>query len=333
MTGALQIIQADRAGWQRQAAAELAADPGRAPGASGHRLDGRPCRVRPGRAGERPGSGRAGPGRVRCLAGGAGAGGTPRAPARQRGDLAARGGPPRSGEGPADRDRLRRRGGGPVSRPRPVRPMSRHPACWQKLMASVRPEFRANVLVFDPADPVFGRGVCLVDGCGWHVHGSGMCQGHLRRWHAAGRPDPARLPAAMTAPWNGHGPLPSGRCRVAGCGFGVSERGLCARHASGWKRAGRPDPGPWAAGEPGRGDAGPAARMPDQLLRRVGSAGIGAVPGPRQTLERSWPARPGGVRPVLRGAPPGTRRRASRPGIAAPAAEAGTAVRPPAAAG
>ena len=46
--------------------------------------------------------------------------------------------------------------------------------------------------------------------------------------------------------------------------------------------------------------------MPDQLLRRVGSAGIGAVPGPRQTLERSWPARPGGVRPVLRGAPQGT---------------------------
>ena len=70
----------------------------------------------------------------------------------------------------------------------------------EMLMAAVRPEFRASVLVFDPADPVFGRGVCLVEGCGWRVHGSGMCQGHLRRWHAAGRPDPARLPAAMTAP-------------------------------------------------------------------------------------------------------------------------------------
>ena len=119
----------------------------------------------------------------------------------------------------------------------------------QKLMAAVRPEFRASVLVFDPADPVFGRGVCLVEGCGWHVHGSGMCQGHLRRWHAAGRPDPARFPAAMTAPWHGHGPLPSGRCRVAGCGFGVSEQGLCTRHASRWKRAG-PGPGRWAAGQP-----------------------------------------------------------------------------------
>jgi len=125
-----------------------------------------------------------------------------------------------------------------------------------RLAAAVRPEFRADVLVFDPADPVFGRGVCLVDGCGWHVHGGGMCQGHLRRWHAAGRPDLACLPAAMTAPWNGHGPLPSGRCRVAGCGFGVSERGLCARHASGWKRAGRPGSGRWAAGQP-------AVVMPD----------------------------------------------------------------------
>ena len=130
------------------------------------------------------------------------------------------------------------------------------PGLLGKLAAAVRPEFRADVLVFDPADPVFGRGVCLVDGCGWHVRGGGMCQGHLRRWRAAGQPDPARLPAAMTAPWHGHGPLPSGRCRVAGCGFGCSERGLCARHASGWKRAGRPDPGLWAAGQP-------AVVMPD----------------------------------------------------------------------
>ena len=164
------------------------------------------------------------------------------------------------------------------------------PGLLGKLAAAVRPEFRADVLVFDPADPVFGRGVCLVDGCGWQVHGARMCQGHLRRWHAAGRPDLACLPAAMTAPWNGHGPLPSGRCRVAGCGFGCSEQGLCARHASGWKRAGRPGPGLWAAGQPGRGDAGSAARVPDQLLRGVGSAGIGAVPGPRQALEGAWPA-------------------------------------------
>jgi hypothetical protein len=126
------------------------------------------------------------------------------------------------------------------------------PGLLGKLVAAVRPEFRADVLVFDPADPVFGRGVCLVEGCGWRVHAGGLCQGHRGRWHAAGRPDLAAdgLPAAMTAPWNGHGPLPSGRCRVTGCGFGVSEQGLCAGHASAWKRAARPDPGPWAGRQP-----------------------------------------------------------------------------------
>jgi len=139
----------------------------------------------------------------------------------------------------------------------PGRPDDPAPGLLGKLVAAVRPEFRADVLVFDPADPVFGRGVCLVEGCGWRVHGSGMCQGHLRRWHAAGRPDPARLPAAMTAPWNGHGPLPSGRCRVSGCGFGCSQQGLCARHASAWKRAGRPGPGLWAAGQPAVVMSGP----------------------------------------------------------------------------
>lgn len=139
----------------------------------------------------------------------------------------------------------------------PGRPDDPAPGLLGKLVAAVRPEFRADVLVFDPADPVFGRGVCLVEGCGWRVHGSGMCQGHLRRWHAAGRPDPARLPAAMTAPWNGHGPLPSGRCRVSGCGFGCSQQGLCARHASAWKRAGRPGPGLWAAGQPAVVISGP----------------------------------------------------------------------------
>jgi integrase len=135
----------------------------------------------------------------------------------------------------------------------PVVPGVQAPGLLGKLVAAVRPEFRADVLVFDPADPVFGRrGVCLVQGCGWRVQGSGMCQGHLRRWKAAGRPDLADggLPAAMTAPWNGHGPLPSGRCRAAGCGFGVSEQGLCSRHACAWRKAGRPDAGRWAAGQP-----------------------------------------------------------------------------------
>jgi hypothetical protein len=35
----------------------------------------------------------------------------------------------------------------------------------EKLMAAVRPEFRADDLVFDPRDPVFGGPACAVAGC------------------------------------------------------------------------------------------------------------------------------------------------------------------------
>jgi hypothetical protein len=81
VTGALEIIQADRARWQRQAAGELAAILDAHPGLRAIAWMVGPAGCVLARPGERPGSGRAGPGRVRCLAGGAGAGGISRAPA------------------------------------------------------------------------------------------------------------------------------------------------------------------------------------------------------------------------------------------------------------
>ena len=95
------------------------------------------------------------------------------------------------------------------------------PGLLEKLAAAVRPEFRADVLVFDPADPVFGGDPCVVDGCARTARARGMCGGHHQRWVAAGRPDPGQFPVTITAPWLGCGPLASGRCRVAGCGFGL----------------------------------------------------------------------------------------------------------------
>ena len=83
------------------------------------------------------------------------------------------------------------------------------------------------MLVFDAADPVFGGSVCLVDGCARTGRHGGMCHGHRQRWIAAGRPGPGQFPAAITAPWHGHGPLASGRCRVPGCGFGVCDNRMC----------------------------------------------------------------------------------------------------------
>ena len=68
---------------------------------------------------------------------------------------------------------------------RPAGPAVPADGLLEKLMAAVRPEFRADVLVFDPADPVFGRGVCLVDGCGWPCTAAGCarvtCGGGTRR--------------------------------------------------------------------------------------------------------------------------------------------------------
>src|SRR5438552_268337 len=59
----------------------------------------------------------------------------------------------------------------------------------EKLMAAVRPEFRSDVLVFDPQDPVFGGPPCRVDDCGRTGRLHGLCSSHAQRWSRHGRPD------------------------------------------------------------------------------------------------------------------------------------------------
>jgi integrase len=142
-----------------------------------------------------------------------------------------------------------------------------------KLMAAVRPEFRAGVLVFDHADPVFGDGACLVPGCGRAAKLVGMCDGHRSRWVQAGRPDPAAFAASGEAasPWRGHGPLAG--CAVPGCGFGACRSRLCPRHARAWLRAGKPDAGGWAAGVPA------VAPRPGQEACTVSYCRLWAEPG------------------------------------------------------
>ena len=119
-----------------------------------------------------------------------------------------------------------------------------------KLMAAVRPEFRAGVLVFDHADPVFGGGACRVPGCARTARQVGMCDGHRARWVQAGRPDPGAFAASDEAasPWYGHAPLAG--CTAPGCGFGAYRSRLCRRHVDKWLRAGKPDVGGWAVGLP-----------------------------------------------------------------------------------
>jgi len=143
----------------------------------------------------------------------------------------------------------------------------------EKLMAAVRPEFRARVLVFDPADPVFGGDACRVPQCGRTARAVGMCYGHHQRWTHAGRPDPGSFAVSGEAagPWFGHSPLTG--CKVPGCGFGAARRRLCPRHMNRWLRAGKPDIGGWAAGQP--------AVVPGagQAACRIGYCQLWAHPG------------------------------------------------------
>jgi integrase len=114
-------------------------------------------------------------------------------------------------------------------------------------VAAVRPEFRAEVLVPDPADPVLGLKLCAVAGCDRTARGR-LCGGHNRRWNRRGRPDPAAYLADPGPPLGGRGePL---CCAACGCRYARKAQGLCGRHYDHWKRAGRPDLAAWAAGAP-----------------------------------------------------------------------------------
>ena len=127
-------------------------------------------------------------------------------------------------------------------------PASR-PGLLGKLMAAVRPQFRADELVFDPADPVFGGGTCRVEGCGRTARGHGLCQAHRNRWAKQGRPDLQTFIATTDRRWRKHAPLMC--CNASGCGRGVARQGLCTRHAAAWERDGQPPRQQWLASIPG----------------------------------------------------------------------------------
>jgi integrase len=119
------------------------------------------------------------------------------------------------------------------------------PGLLEKLMAAVRPEFRAGDLVFDPRDPVFGGPACAVASCDRPRRKRGLCLGHRQRWLAAGKPGLAEFTATATADWHGHRPLAA--CVIAGCNYGLQAHGMCRRHTRQWDYAGRPDPAAWQA--------------------------------------------------------------------------------------
>jgi integrase len=120
-----------------------------------------------------------------------------------------------------------------------------HAGLLGKLVAAVRPEFRADVLVPDPDDLVLGRRTCPVPGCDRARAEYGLCTAHGGRWRDRDRPDLAEFLADPGPPLNGRRQLTG--CTVAGCRYGSSGFGLCMRHRRAWERDGAPDPAAWAA--------------------------------------------------------------------------------------
>jgi integrase len=134
----------------------------------------------------------------------------------------------------------------------PVRPVG----LLEKLMAAVRPQFRCEVLVFDPRDPVFGGPPCAVPGCVRPTRQKGLCTGHVTRWREQGCPDLAVWTATTGATFLGNAsPLP---CVVPDCGFGRQGEGLCPTHYDRWRQVGCPPLAEWVAGTGG----GPCRRPP-----------------------------------------------------------------------
>jgi hypothetical protein len=124
-------------------------------------------------------------------------------------------------------------------------PASGQAGLLERLLAAVRIEFRADVLVPGPDDPVLGRPACPAGGCDRPRAENGLCAAHGKRWKDRGRPDMTAFLADPGPPLNGRRLLTA--CSVPGCCYGSSGHGLCMRHRSAWEHAGCPDPAAWAA--------------------------------------------------------------------------------------
>lgn len=76
----------------------------------------------------------------------------------------------------------------------------------EKLLASVRAEFRNEIYHPAPDDAVFVTGECAVSGCDRVLEQRGLCNGHAIRWRRRGRPDMAEF---LADPGGRSGAVPS----------------------------------------------------------------------------------------------------------------------------
>ena len=86
-------------------------------------------------------------------------------------------------------------------------PASGQAGLLERLLAAVRIEFRADILVPGPDDPVLGRPACPASGCDRPRAENGLCAAHGKRWKDRGRPDMTAFLADPGPPLNGRRPL------------------------------------------------------------------------------------------------------------------------------
>src|SRR5438309_5176225 len=177
------------------------------------------------------------------MAAGPGPGGLPGVAGRRWHDAAARLWQARRGPGADLRVRLR---GGPVSAPsgQAAREPAACPGLLAALMAAVRPQFRSEVLGFDPRDPVFGGPPCLVGRCERPGRHRGLCRWHYQQWLVR-KPDFEEFVATADPEWHPRS-MPSA-CQVPGCEYAGQALGFCEGHYKRYLRAGRPDISAWIA--------------------------------------------------------------------------------------
>lgn len=120
----------------------------------------------------------------------------------------------------------------------------------ERLMAVVRPEFRAEVFVPPRGHSVFFYGECALPSCVTAIHRPrmGLCKAHHTWWLADGRPavetwlpDADRRRIAATDVEG---------CAISGCNRAARRCRLCARHSDAWVHAGRPSWSQWVRATP-----------------------------------------------------------------------------------
>jgi len=129
-----------------------------------------------------------------------------------------------------------------------ARQMAGRSGLLEQLMAVVRPEFRTDIYIPAPDDPVFAADQCAVGGCDRTAVSirRGLCNAHAIRFRKRGRPPMEDFLADPGPPVRGRRPLAP--CVVDGCRYGRGARnGLCSKHRDRWDRAGRPDLASWDA--------------------------------------------------------------------------------------